>query len=77
MLDEFINGIETDMINEIVLGATAFRFCVDTTVIVLAISAAVRETEGEKDQLYDMYLALFKSTPLLIKTLITHTNERE
>ena len=46
MLDEFIDGIETDVIDEIVLGAAAFRLCVDTTVIVLAISAAAREREG-------------------------------
>ena len=52
MLNEFIDGIETDMINEVVLGATAFRFGVDTTVIVFTISATVREGGREGRERY-------------------------
>ena len=43
MLDEFVYGIKTDMVNKVVLGATSFRLGVDTTVVVLAVS-----TEGRK-----------------------------
>jgi hypothetical protein len=48
VLNEFKYGIETDVIDEVVLCATTFRFGVDSTVIVFPITTAGKEKGRKK-----------------------------
>lgn len=50
MFNEFIDGIKTDMVDEIVLGTTSLGLGVDTTVVVLAISTTRRKGERQRER---------------------------
>ena len=50
VLNELIDGIETDVVNEVILGTATFGFGVDTTMIVFAISTERRERERERER---------------------------
>ena len=82
MFDEFINGVETDMVDEVVFGATTLRLGVNTTMVVFTISTGERERERERE---NTSLLTCKLQPFSVISKVspasgcklTHTNERE